>query len=98
MNLALGALFLPMGLEAAVRLRRRPGLRQAVILGVVLGAAVLTDQESAVLAAIPVLLVLVPWLFRPPAPPGRAGNGWPGSGRRRSPHWWPQRQPARSSS
>src|ERR1700722_1257047 len=61
-NLALGALFLPMALEAAVRLRRQPARRQAVILGAVLGAAVLTDQESAVLATIVAALVLVPWL------------------------------------
>jgi hypothetical protein len=61
-NLALGALFLPMALEAAVRLRRQPGRRQALILGAVLGAAVLTDQESAVLATIVVALILVPWL------------------------------------
>jgi hypothetical protein len=61
-NLALGALFLPMVLEAAVRLRRQPGRRQAIILGALLGAAVLTDQESAVLATILATLVLVPWL------------------------------------
>lgn len=61
-NLALGALFLPMTLEAAVRLRRQPGRRQAIILGAVLGAAVLTDQESAVLATIVAALVLAPWL------------------------------------
>src|SRR5580704_3861514 len=65
-NLALGALFLPMALEAAVRLRRQPGRRPAIILGVVLGAAVLTDQESAVLAGIVAGLVLVPWLARHP--------------------------------
>ena len=67
-NLALGALFLPLALEAAVRLRRggRPG--QAVILGAVLGAAVLTDQESAVLAGIVTVVVLVPWLARRPSP------------------------------
>ena len=67
LNLALGALFLPMALEAAVRLRRQPGRRQAIILGVVLGTAVLTDQESAVLATIVVGLVLVPWLVRHPS-------------------------------
>jgi hypothetical protein len=65
-NLALGALFLPLTLAAAVHLRRTPGRRQAAILGVVLGAAVLTDQESAVLAAILAGLVLTPWLVRPP--------------------------------
>jgi hypothetical protein len=67
-NLAAGALFLPMALEASVRLRRRPGRRQAIILGVVMGAVVLTDQESAVLAAIVTALVLLPWILRHPAP------------------------------
>jgi hypothetical protein len=67
-NLAAGALFLPMALEASVRLRRRPGRRQAVTLGLVMGAAVLTDQESAVLAAILTVLVLVPWVLRHPGP------------------------------
>ena len=67
LNLALGALFLPMALEAAVRLRRRPGRRQAITLGAVIGAAILTDQESAVLATIVTGLVLVPWLARQPS-------------------------------
>ncbi len=67
LNLALGALFLPMALEAAVRLRRQPGRRQAIILGALLGTAVLTDQESAVLATIVAGLVLVPWLARHPS-------------------------------
>ena len=67
LNLALGALFLPMALEAAVRLRRRPGRRQAIILGAVMGTAILTDQESAVLAGIVAGLVLVPWLARHPS-------------------------------
>ena len=66
LNIALGALFLPMALEASVRLRRKPGRRQAIILGLVMGAAVLSDQESAVLAAIVVGLVLLPWLLRRP--------------------------------
>jgi hypothetical protein len=67
-NLAAGALFLPMALEAAVRLRRRPGRRQAITLGLVMGTAVLTDQESAVLAAILTALVLLPWIVRHPVP------------------------------
>jgi hypothetical protein len=71
LNLAAGAVFLPLALEAAVRLRRREGGRgggwgrQAVILGVVLGACLLTDQESFVLAVIVVLAALVPWLVNP---------------------------------
>ncbi len=67
LNIALGALFLPLALEASVRLRRTPGRRQAVILGLVMGAAVLSDQESSVLAAIVVALVLLPWLVRRPS-------------------------------
>ncbi|MGN6174995.1 MAG: hypothetical protein ACTHPS_18920, partial [Streptosporangiaceae bacterium] len=67
-NLALGALFLPLTLAAALRLRRTPGRRRAAILGLVLGAALLTDQESSVLAAILASLVLIPWLVCPPGP------------------------------
>jgi hypothetical protein len=67
-NLAAGALFLPMALEASVRLRRRPGRRQAITLGLVMGAAVLTDQESAVLATILAVLVLLPWMLRHATP------------------------------
>ena len=66
LNIALGTLFLPMALEAAVRLRRRPGLRQGVILGVVLGASVLVNQESAVMAVLLAAAVLLPWLIRHP--------------------------------
>jgi hypothetical protein len=68
LNLAAGAVFLPLALEAAVRLRRSEGGRgggwgkQAVILGVILGASLLTDQESFVLVLIVVLAALVPWL------------------------------------
>jgi hypothetical protein len=64
LNIAAGALFLPVALEAAVRLRRRPATRQAVILGLVMGCAMLTDPESVVLAAILTALVLLPWLLR----------------------------------
>jgi hypothetical protein len=76
LNLAAGALFLPLALEAAVRLRRRPGPRRAVILGLVLGASLLTDQETAVLAWILAVVALVPWLA------GRAAAGTPGRGRK----------------
>jgi hypothetical protein len=76
LNLAMGALFIPLGLEAAVRLRRRPGWRQAVILGVIEGAALLTDQESAILASFAVVLALLPWLIFGPS---RASTD-PGSG------------------
>jgi hypothetical protein len=69
-QLALGAIFLPLAVEAAVRLGRRPGWRQAAILGVVLGAALLTDQESAILAGILAAAALLPWLARRPASGG----------------------------
>ena len=92
LNLALGELFLPIALEAAVRLTRRPGWRQAVILGVVLAAAVLTDQEIAVLVIIVAVLTLAAWLARPPvvARPSWRPPGWP--------RWSPWCWPARSSS
>lgn len=64
-NIAVGTLFLPVTLELAVRLRRSPGVRQALLLGIALGAAVLTDSESAVLCGILILCVLLPWLLRP---------------------------------
>jgi hypothetical protein len=70
LNIAAGALFLPLTLEAALRLRRHPGWRQAVILGIVLGGSLLTDQESAVLVGILAAAVLVPWLAGRPAPRG----------------------------
>jgi hypothetical protein len=66
LNLAAGELFVPVALEAAVRLTRRPGWRRALVLGVVLGAAVLTDQEIAVLAILAAALPLLYWLLRPP--------------------------------
>jgi hypothetical protein len=71
---ALGAIFLPLALEASVRLRRRPGWRQATILGVVLGAALLTDQESAILAGFLAALVMLHWLASRPA--DGAPSGW----------------------
>ncbi len=62
LNISLGSLFLPMTLEAAIRLRRRPAVRTGIGLGVVLGAAVLVNQESAVLAVLLAAALLVPWL------------------------------------
>ncbi len=77
LNLAAGALFLPLALEASVRLRRNPRPWQAAILGLVIGGCLLTDQESAVLVVILVAVVLLPWLLR--RRPGRDGQpaaGW----------------------
>ena len=52
LNIVYGTVFLPLTLEAAVRLRRDPSVGRGVILGVVLGASVLVNQESAVMALI----------------------------------------------
>ncbi len=64
MNIALGALFFPVALEASIRLRRRPGWRRAVLLGVLLGAAFLVNQETAIMAALLAAAVLAGWLAR----------------------------------
>jgi hypothetical protein len=64
LNIAIGALFLPLTLEAAIRLRRRPTFSGGVRLGLVVGACPLVDQESAVMCLILSCLVLVPWLVR----------------------------------
>jgi hypothetical protein len=62
LNIALGTLFLPATLEAAVRLRRAPSRGRGLILGAVAGACVLVNQESAVLAGVLAALTLLPWL------------------------------------
>ena len=62
LNIAYGTVFLPLTLEAAVRLRRNPTIGRGVILGVVLGASALVNQESAVMALIVAVLAVVPWL------------------------------------
>ena len=67
LQISAGVVLLPVTLEAAVRLRRSARPRQAVVLGLVLGAAVLVNQEAAVMALILAALVLVPWLLRAPA-------------------------------
>jgi hypothetical protein len=76
LNIALGTLFLPMTLEAVVRLRRRPGARQGVILGAVLGASLLVNQESAVMALLLAAAALLPWLARHPRMDRLRALGW----------------------
>ena len=49
-NIVYGTVFLPLSLEAAVRLRRDPTTGRALILGVVLAGCLLVNQESAVMA------------------------------------------------
>ncbi len=65
LHTAAGCVFLPLTVEAAVRLRRDATIRRGVILGVVAGASMLVDQEFAVLAVILAALVLIPRLARP---------------------------------
>jgi hypothetical protein len=62
-NIALGTIFLPMTLEAAVRFRRHPRLAPAIALGVALGASILINQESTIVAIVIAVLTLVPWLI-----------------------------------
>ena len=64
LHTAAGCVFLPLAVEAAVRLRRDATVRRGAILGVVVGAAMLVDQQFAVLALILAGLVLLPWLAR----------------------------------
>ncbi len=73
LNIAIGALFLPLALEATVRLLRSPSLRRAVILGCVLGASVLVNQESAIFAAAMTVVILARWLVQSGGP-SRAGT------------------------
>jgi hypothetical protein len=62
LNIAYGTVFLPLTLEAAVRLRRGPTIGRGAILGVVVGASALVNQESAVMALILTVLAVGPWL------------------------------------
>jgi hypothetical protein len=66
LHTAMGCVFLPLTLEVAVRLRRDPTLGRGIVLGLVVGASMLVDQEITVLAALIAALVLVPWLLRQP--------------------------------
>src|SRR5258707_1149627 len=61
-NMALGTIFLPMTIEAAVRFRRHPRMASAIALGVALGASILINQESTIVALVIAALTLVPWL------------------------------------
>ncbi len=70
LNLAAGVLFLPVALEAAIRLRRSPRWPQALFLGAAIGCSLLSDQESAVLVVILAAVVLLPWLL--------GARGWDG--------------------
>jgi hypothetical protein len=62
LNIAIGTIFVPLTIEAAVRFRRSPRMASAVVLGIALGASILTNQESTVVAFILAIVILVPWL------------------------------------
>ena len=73
LNISAGVLFLPIALEAAIRLRRSPRWPQALFLGLAVAGSLLSDQQSAVLVIILVAVVLLPWLL------GASGwDGWAG--------------------
>ncbi len=72
---AIGCVFLPLTLAAAVRLCRGPTPGRGILLGLVLGASILVDQEAAVLAVILAALALIPWLLRRPGAPGLRAVG-----------------------
>lgn len=70
LNISAGVLFLPIALEAAIRLRRSPRWPQALFLGLAVAGSLLSDQQSAVLVIILVAVILLPWLL--------GVNGWDG--------------------
>src|SRR5258708_39777532 len=64
LNIAVGTIFLPLTIEAAVRFRRRPHALPAIALGLAIGGSILVNQESTVAAVILAAVILVPWLVR----------------------------------
>ncbi len=73
LNISAGVLFLPVALEAVIRLRRSPRWPQALFLGLAVAGSLLSDQQSAVLVIILVAVILLPWLL------GATGwDGWAG--------------------
>jgi hypothetical protein len=64
LNIATGTILLPLTIEAAVRFRRRPHALPAMALGLAIGASILVNQESAVVAVMLAAVILVPWLIR----------------------------------
>ena len=73
LNISAGVLFLPIALEAAIRLRRSPRWPQALFLGLAVAGSLLSDQQSAVLVIILVAVLLLPWLLG-----ARGWDGWAG--------------------
>jgi hypothetical protein len=73
LNISAGALFLPIALEAAIRLRRSPRWPQALFVGLAVAGSLLSDQQSAVLVIILIAVILLPWLLG-----ARGWDGWAG--------------------
>jgi hypothetical protein len=61
-NIAIGSIFLPVTIEAAVRFRRRPRVTSAVALGLAIAATILINQETTIVAIILAAVILLPWL------------------------------------
>src|SRR5258708_4586224 len=61
-NIALGTIFLPVTIEAAVRFTRGPRIALAVTLGLALGASVLGNQKCTAAASLLAGPLLLPWL------------------------------------
>ena len=62
-NIAAGLIFVPLTIEAAVRLRRSQTIGPAIWLGIALGGAVMTSQEGAAIALLLAFVLLVPWVI-----------------------------------
>lgn len=71
LNISAGVLFLPIALEAAIRLRRSPRWPQALFVGLAVAGSLLSDQQSAVLVIILIAVILLPWLLG-----ARGWDGW----------------------
>lgn len=63
-NIAIGTILLPVTIETAIRFRRNPRLASAIMLGIALGASILINQETTVVAVFLTAIILIPWLVR----------------------------------
>jgi hypothetical protein len=63
LNIALGLIFLPLTIEAAVRLRRTQKIGPAIGLGLALGGALMTSQEGAAIAVLLAAVLIIPWII-----------------------------------
>jgi hypothetical protein len=63
LNIAIGLIFLPLTIEAAVRLRRSQKIAPAIWLGIALGGAMMTSQEGAAIAILLAAVLIIPWII-----------------------------------